>query len=266
MQFDWVTIDMFYQIKSYLKFLSRSSNQHGVHSPFVYNLITKCFYDRTNFEAYKTLQQHRSNLLKDPSSIEVTDFGAGSRVFKSNTRAVAAIAKNAGISKKRQRLLVRIVRYLGSSEILEFGTSLGMATAALSLGNPSAQIQTVEGCSNTALKAKDAWRKFQLKNIQLHQKKFEEFLDTANTKNYDLVFIDGNHNKDRTLFYFESLLEKVNNDSVFIFDDIYWSSEMTAAWQEIIAHPQVTVSIDTFQWGLVFFRKEQPKQHFSIRL
>jgi len=40
---------------------------------------------------------------------------------------------------------------------------------------------------------------------------------------------------------------------------------MEAAWEIIKTHPKVTVTIDTFQWGLVFFRKEQPKEHFVIR-
>uniref|UniRef100_UPI00404B6DEF hypothetical protein n=1 Tax=Flavobacterium sp. TaxID=239 RepID=UPI00404B6DEF len=29
---------------SYLKFLLKSTNQHGVHSPFVFDLVTKCLY------------------------------------------------------------------------------------------------------------------------------------------------------------------------------------------------------------------------------
>jgi hypothetical protein len=40
---------------------------------------------------------------------------------------------------------------------------------------------------------------------------------------------------------------------------------MEEAWETIKNHPKVTVTIDTFQWGLVFFRKEQPKEHFVIR-
>jgi hypothetical protein len=49
-----------------------------------------------------------------------------------------------------------------------------------------------------------------------------------------------------------------------VFDDIYWSKEMTEAWQEIKQHPKVNVTIDIFEMGLVFLRTEQPKQHFKI--
>ena len=83
---------------------------------------------------------------------------------------------------------------------------------------------------------------------------------------YDLIFFDGNHQKEATIDYFEQCLQHIHNDSVFIFDDIYWSKGMKQAWQHINEHPSVTISIDTFYWGIVFFRKEQKKQHFTIRV
>jgi hypothetical protein len=38
-----------------------------------------------------------------------------------------------------------------------------------------------------------------------------------------------------------------------------------AAWKEISAMPEVTVSLDLFQIGIVFFRKSQVKEYFTIR-
>ena len=140
---------MFQIIKSYIKFLWNSKNDHGVHSPFVFELITKCFYNKKKYPQYKVLKSYRNSLLKNKNTIEVTDFGAGSKVFKSNTRAINKIAKTAGISSKRAQLLFKIVNYFQPETILEIGTSLGLATSALALGNPKAKITTLEGCSNT---------------------------------------------------------------------------------------------------------------------
>ena len=72
------------------------------------------------------------------------------------------------------------------------------------------------------------------------------------------------HSKKATLDYFEALLPTISNDSVWIFDDIHWSADMEEAWEIIKNHPKVTVTIDTFQWGIVFFRTEQEKEHFII--
>lgn len=261
------THTMYHQIKSYLKFLIRSSNEHGIHSPFVYDLITKCFYDKTKYPEYALLKNYRQELENSNESINVTDFGAGSRVFKDGKRPVKAIAKNAGVPPKRQRLLFRITRYFKPDTVLELGTSLGLGTVAIALGNTSSKVNTVEGCESTAKIATNMFTAFKLSNVAMYNTTFEKFFSSEKLEgHYDLTYIDGNHNKAMTLQYFKLLLKQVTNDSVLIFDDIYWSSEMTEAWQEIIAHPDVTVSIDTFYLGFVFFRREQKKQHFNIRL
>jgi predicted O-methyltransferase YrrM len=286
----------------------------------VYNLVTRCLYDRKKHPSYALLKQYRSSLLKDKRAVKVKDFGAGSRVFKLEKREVSKMAKTAGISPKRARLLNRLVRYLEAKTALELGTSLGLGTAALAAGN-KIKITTIEGCPQTAKIASEKFEEFGLSNIKLMVGKFEEFLmdsgkrevesekwkegsgkktEISNSKfqtpytkgtalksvtrndgadlqfvpnpssilntQYSILFIDGNHQKEATLFSFEKLLPTVHNDSVMIFDDIHWSKGMEEAWEEIKAHPKVKVSIDTFQWGLVFFRKEQEKEHFVIRV
>jgi predicted O-methyltransferase YrrM len=252
---------------SFLNFLWNSKNQHGVHSPFVYNLVTKCFYDKKNYPEYAVLKNYRNSLLENKNTIEVTDFGAGSRVFKSNSRAINQIAKNAGISPKRAELLFRIVNYFQPETILEIGTSLGLATSAISLGDKNAQIITLEGCPNTISIAKRQCGLQNLNNIEFVNTKFEDFLKNPKleTRNPKLIYFDGNHSKKATLEYFNLLLPTITNDSTWIFDDIHWSKDMEEAWEVIKNHPKVTVTIDTFQWGIVFFRSEQLKEHFVIR-
>lgn len=255
-------------IKSYLNFLWKSKNEHGVHSPFVFNLVTKCFYDKKKYPEYSILKNYRNSLLKSKSTIEVTDFGAGSRVFRSNTRAINQIARNAGISKKRAELLFRITNYFQPKSILEIGTSLGLATSALSLGNVKSKINTLEGCPNTLHVAQKQFEEFGFNNITSINTEFSSYLKNYQLAiiNYQLIYFDGNHSREATLNYFELLLPTVTNETVWIFDDIHWSPAMEAAWEVIKKHPKVTVTIDTFQWGLVFFRCEQPKEHFVIRV
>ena len=259
-------------IKAYIKFFFKAKNEHGVHSPFVFDLVTKCFYDTTNYPEYEVLKKYRKSLLNNKNTIEVKDFGAGSRVFKSNTREIAAIAKNAGISVENAELLLRIVRYFQPEQILEIGTSLGLATSALASGNSNAKITTLEGCPNTSNQAQEQFQNTNPNNnIEFVISEFSTYLNnfkqqTTNNKQqiFDLVYFDGNHSKKATLEYFDLLLPTISNNSVWIFDDIHWSEDMEEAWEEIKNHPQVTVTIDTFQWGIVFFRKEQVKEHFVI--
>jgi predicted O-methyltransferase YrrM len=262
---------MLHIISSYIKFLWHSKNEHAVHSPFVFNLLTKCFYDKKYKREYLILENYRKSLLENKNFIEVTDFGAGSRVFKSNTRQISKIAKTAGISPKRAKLLFRVVRYFQPNTVLEIGTSLGLATSALALGNLEAKVITLEGCPNTSAVAQNQLENFECNNVDTVVTEFESYFKDiqrelkTETENFDLIYFDGNHSKKATLAYFDHLLPTTTNDSVWIFDDIHWSSEMEEAWELIKNHPKVKVTIDTFQWGFVFFRREQEKEHFIIR-
>lgn len=259
---------MLFQIKSYLKFLWLSKNEHAVHSPFVFTLITKCFYDKKSKHEYLVLKKYRKSLLENKNTIEVTDFGAGSKVFKSNSREISKIAETAGISSKRAELLFRVTNYFQPKHILEIGTSLGLATAALSLGNKNSEITTLEGCENTIGIAKNQLQTINRSTVKFINTEFSAYLKNTKLKSqfFDLIYFDGNHQKQATLDYFEALLPTITNNTVWIFDDIHWSKEMEEAWKIIQKHPKVTVTIDTFQWGFVFFRREQPKEHFIIRV
>lgn len=256
---------MLTQIISYIKFWIRSSNQHGVHSPFVYDLVTKCFYNKTKHDSYSKLKAYKNNLLSNKTNIKVKDLGSGSRVMKNNTRIISDIAKNAGTPTSRAKLFYRLVSYFKCNNILELGTSMGIATHAMHLGNPNAKITTIEGCPNISKFTSDTFKQFNLKNITQLTGDFNTVNKTLTANSYDLIYFDGNHQKEATLNYFETLLETAHNDSVFIFDDIYLSKGMTEAWEIIKKHPKVRVSIDTFFWGIVFFREEQAKEHFTIR-
>lgn len=255
------------QLFSYLKFIINSQNQHGLHSPFVYDLVTKCFYDKTSYPEYELIKNYRNDLLGNKKQIEITDFGAGSRVFKSNRRPVFSIAKNSGITLYRAKMLYRLVKYLNIRNALELGTSLGIASVSIG-ANRKTQLTTMEGCSEIARIAGNQLDKYKLKNIQLINIQFEEGIKEVlhEPAELDLIYFDGNHQNEATLKYFHQLLPKAHSDSVFIFDDIHWSPGMEEAWEEIKKHPKVKVSIDTYKWGLVFFRKEQVKQDFIIRV
>lgn len=258
---------MFSRVIAYIKFLLHSKNQHGVHSPFVFHLVTQCLYAKSTPIGFQNWKRFRNQLHSNDSFIHVNDFGAGSKVFSSNKRQVSKIAKYAGISSKRARLLMNLSTYFKVQNVLEIGTSVGLGTAAIAMSNSSANITSLEGCKATAEVANCMFQQYQLNKIRVNQGDFKNTISKAvNVSTYDMIYFDGNHTKEATIRYFEQCLPVAHNDTLFLFDDIHWSSEMEAAWDFIQKHEQVTVSIDTFQWGLVFFRKEQQKEHFIIRV
>jgi len=151
--------------------------------------------------------------------------------------------------------------------VLEIGTSLGIATTYMASGAPQATITTLEGCPETAQIAKEYFQKQNLNNINVIIGEFDQSLDQiSKSKPFDLIFFDGNHQKEATIRYFKKCLELAHDQSIFIFDDIHWSKGMEAAWEEIKNHKKVSMTVDTYKWGLVFFSKGREKQHFTIRI
>ena len=257
--------------KKYLRYYFTASNGkgHGVHSPFVFNLIINVLNDKTTYPAYKEVETQRNLLLGNETIITVEDFGAGSTKGLTKQRVVQQIAATSLKPKKYAQLLFRLVHYFQPKQILELGTSLGITTAYLAKANPSAAVTTMEGSAAVATIAQQQFDALQLKNITVVTGNFDETLQTLIDKTeqpFDFVFIDGNHRKEPTLRYFEQLLVKANNDTVFVFDDIHWSAEMEEVWAQLKQHPQVTLTVDLFFIGLVFLRKEQKeREHFIIR-
>jgi hypothetical protein len=68
------------------------------------------------------------------------------------------------------------------------------------------------------------------------------------------------------MHYFNLLLAKSDEHSIFIFDDIHWSSEMEKAWAEIKSDARISLTIDLFYIGIVFLRKgNKEKENFTIK-
>jgi len=259
---------LFHFIFAYFSHLIKSFHLHGIHSPFVFQLEKKCLRDASPYADYLKLSRFRESLHNNKSSLHIEDHGAGSRVFKSNDRKVTDILQHNCSTEKDTQLLYRWCSYFEVNTVLELGTSLGIATHAMATARPHAQITTVEGSPEVYEFAKKALEKEDLKQVNFVNATFQDFFKEQKTPApiYDLIYIDGHHNGDATCFYFESILHQVHNDTVVIFDDIYWSADMTRAWNQICHHPQVTASVDCFDFGLIFFRKEQMQEQFYVKL
>ncbi|MGC4034503.1 MAG: class I SAM-dependent methyltransferase [Chitinophagaceae bacterium] len=249
-------------------FTALNGRGHGMHSPFIFSLITKVLNDQQQYPAYKLVEQLRKQLLQNETEINVEDFGAGSSIDKTNKRRVSSIAKNAAKSKKYGQLLYRMVQYYKPQTILELGTSLGITSSYLAMANDSTQVTTMEGSPEILSIAKNNFSELQLKNIITIEGDFDETLNDTlqNHRTIDFAFLDGNHREEPTIRYFNLIADKINNNSIVVVDDIHWSAGMEAAWQAIKNHASVKCSVDLFFIGIIFFREEfHEKQHFTIR-
>lgn len=254
----------------YLRYWTTASNGkgHGIHSPFVFDFVTAVLNDRRQYYAYDAVESLRAKLLLNKSTITVEDFGAGSTTGAGKERSIASIAKNAAKPRKYAQVLFRMANHYQPKRILELGTSLGISSSYLALGNPRAMVLSFEGAKAIAEKALSNFNALGIENITLVQGNFDNTLPKVleAVDQFDMAFVDGNHRRDPTVRYFQSLLKSMSPNSVIIFDDIHWSQEMELAWKEICDHPAVLLSVDIFFLGMVFINPAfKVKQHFSIR-
>lgn len=255
-------------VKDFLLHRLRAKNRHGLHSPFVYKLVDTVIYDQTVPKVYQEIEDIRKKLLVDNRVITVTDLGAGSQLNNNRQKRVGDIAANALKQPKLAQLLYRLAAHFKPRNIIELGTCLGVTTLYLQNAAPNSHVYTLEGCPQTAGIALETFELAGFREVELITGNFDNNLPAVikGLSQLDFVFVDGNHQKDATLKYFEWCLPKVHENTILIFDDIYWSEGMKEAWAQIKAHPQVTVTVDLFWIGLVFFKPGRAeKEHFKIR-
>jgi predicted O-methyltransferase YrrM len=225
-------------IKYFHYWITASNGQgHGIHSPFVYSLIKEVFNAKEVPALYEEIEKLRKAMRENDQVIEVEDYGAGSSGMKTKKRKIKDIARRSLKSPKYAALLYRLARF--------------------------------EGAENIADLASTYFERLDLQNIRLVRGNFDNTLPDwlhSSGKKYDLIYIDGNHTYEATLRYFSMLPPFTHDDTLIILDDIHWSREMEQAWEEIKGNTSVTLTIDLFFIGLVFFRRSQlAPQHFRIR-
>src|SRR5690606_10442712 len=63
----------------------------------------------------------------------------------------------------------------------------------------------------------------------------------------------------------QQLRPSIHKQTVLVISGIYRNGNMKRLWQDLQKRPDVTVTIDLFRLGLVFFHDGQAKEHFRIR-
>lgn len=253
-------------ILAQLKHQLTANNRHGTHSPFVYKLADEVIYDFSSKKVYEVIEGQRKKLLNDHSNVECTDLGGDSSLVKNKINRVSVLAKHL---KKPciAQLIFRLAVHSKAQNMLVLGANLGMTTAYLAKANPKANLIAMEECSATANIANQVFKELDLTYVLLQVGNFESSLPKAvnEAKVLDLVYIDGRYTKETILNYFNCCLPKFNEHSLLIISDINQNQDMKLAWAAIKNRSEVTLTIDLFWLGLVYFRKGQAKEHFKLK-
>jgi predicted O-methyltransferase YrrM len=260
---------VFFRVTRYLKYIFISFNRkgHGIHSPFAYDIVNRLFRKNPDPSVLLGIEKVRKRLEGDKSIIPVNDLGYGPARQQNRHRRVSEIVRRSAVPKKYGILLANMAAEFGRPLVVEFGTSFGISTMYISASCGETLVFSLEGCPAAAAIADRNFKGAGLKNIRLKVGPFDETMPDIISMGIKpgLVFIDGNHRKKPVIEYFEKMAEISDNNTVIIIDDINYSHEMEEAWKEIKQYGKVTVTMDVFRMGIVFFRKGLGRMNYVIR-
>jgi predicted O-methyltransferase YrrM len=255
---------LLFRIGTYLQYQWKASGPDSIHSPFVFSFYSEVLNYPYQFSIFEKLEMARQDFLLDQSKVRFEDAGAGKGWVD---KRISEIASGSLMPFSKASLLFKLCRWLKPESVLELGTCLGLTTAYLASATNS-EVHTFEAALPLAERARKLWEVLGLDKIQLVEGKIENtlpnYLAQVNSPP-DFVLIDANHRYAPTMENFYLLRDSMKEQGCLVFDDIYWSSEMAKAWKEIISDPAVTVSLDLYGFGIVFFRPMSSKENFVLR-
>ena len=253
----------FFRIIEYLKYWGRSKNVHRIHSPFMFHLFYHVILNRGAFKT-ELAALKRTAAKHEDNSTQIKRAGIGA-LNTHSIQSYGAIARRTGQTLFWREALYRIAANVKPDVILELGTGSGITALYLAEGSKK-PLFTIEGDTAMYAMAQSLFGSNHI-NITSIKGMFDEVLPDLLPKfsGKIMAYIDGNHTYEATKRYFEMIKPYIQEDSLVILDDIYWSPGMLKAWNEIKKDNLVQQSADFYRLGMLFFRKQQAREHFTLR-
>ncbi|WP_324171535.1 class I SAM-dependent methyltransferase [Sulfurimonas sp.] len=220
--------------------------------------------DDNDFNIFKEIESLREKIILEDINIEVMDFGAGNPDENRSAKQMHnGVTKNVstkdlckiGLKNDFAHLIYAIIKKHQPSTVLELGTCCGFSSIYMSKAlKDGACIHTIEGSPKTAIIAQKNFKDIDSLNVNSYVGRFSDVLPEIlpNIKAIDFAFIDGHHDRDATLEYFEIIKPYLSKDAIVLFDDISWSKGMTEAWETIKKDDSICSYKDYQKVGLCF--------------
>ena len=234
-----------YRILSRLKFWWKAQSKYAVHAPFAFDFYTKAICAKRKFsQELNSMERLRQFVLRDSANDILCKIPSRRHAF----------------------LLYRIVAYLQPKNVLEVGNSRGLVPVFMACANKQTKIADIKKESQY-IEIGDQNNIALLLFFKQIGLKVKTILPDNAKQNLPLgVVYFSNVIFDKNLYvFFLECLPFVDENSVFIFSRIHTSKLMENTWNEIIRNENISLSLDIFHFGIVFFKKNIAKQHFNLK-
>ncbi len=220
----------------------------------------------TDQEIFKSIESIREEIIAQNLPINQIDFGAGNpnecRDAATMEQGVLKQTSSAemcriGLKGEWAEKLYFMIKEQQPKVVLELGTCCGFSSIYMSKACSEAKIYTIEGSPELAEIAKRNREKAGCQNVIQKVGRFNDVLPSLlpEISPVDFAFIDGHHDRDATIDYFEKILPYMSEGGIMLFDDISWSRGMEEAWKVITENTNVTVFFDEKKFGAVVVNK-----------
>ena len=233
------------QIKLYRRLRYRKG--HGVHSPFIYNLITKVIEEKTPYYVFEDIENFRKELLNHDNPIKTLT-------------ALKTQPKNYGA------LLFRLVNFLKCRNILQIGSSTGIMSLYLALPlRKSCECYSLEETPGLLEPVRAFAEKYSLTNLHWMEGYYNGNLNRLKSEiaSFDFIFFNTMGDPEKTQ---EALLLTETftyPGTVMVVDNIRRNKSMKKLWQELKNRQDVRLTVDLLSLGLVFFNNKLHKQNYK---
>ncbi len=252
-----------YSFLAYLSYWLKKEDKYALQSPLLYNHYKELFKfieERKNTDL--EIEEFRNQLLQSQTLIPVLDLGAGSKKVNTPIREVAKITKYSTSNRKFAQLLQYFCTQTNGEIVIELGTCVGITTRYLNKVTKT-KLLTFEA-SDELIKVAKGDSKLSKVKFVAGDINFTLPEELSEIKKIDFAFIDANHTYEGTMKSFKELISKTSPESIIAIGDIHWSKGMEKAWKEIQEFPEVKLSLDFYEIGVLFFQFPGEKTHLIL--
>lgn len=205
----------------------RHHRGHGIHSPFIFALITKVIEEKLPYYFYKDLQEllYNKQIDRKPTKYDLLSF--------------------------------RLVNYFNPTTILEIGSGDGLNTLCLTSPSKKIRCKCFEVSRDKQEKAKQLYEGFN-RSIE----PITSLKDIIEIQ--DCIYLNLNNSSSFFEWIENNVLNLIETRSFIIIKGIRTNKRNHLLWNKLKDSDKVTVSLDLYNLGILFFNPKLYKRNYKI--
>lgn len=239
---------------------ARHRGGHGIHSPFLYRLITSVIEDKQKLPDYMVLNGLKKIALKLLRNSAEPIIQELFKKFNLPVTKPHKLYRKVEMPEKYTEVIFRLIRELKPNAVIHYGDTLGINLSAAAMAQNQKGVYQVSNNPEYRLFCDKLPDKSMASNIQWINGKTESSVKAG------FLIINCPEQPKLTESIIQKSLGRDGDNGVLIVRGIHETAEAEAIWLKLIASNSVRVSLDLFEIGIALFCKRLQKENFIYRI